>query len=131
MGNENPIASTPGEIIANQDFYSYDAKYIDDGYVINIPAKISKETSKKVQELAVKVFKVLSCEGMGRVDFFLKENGEVIANEINTIPGFTNISMYPKLWEADGISQTILLDKLISFAIARFEREQKLKTTIA
>ncbi|KKP87121.1 MAG: D-alanine-D-alanine ligase [Parcubacteria group bacterium GW2011_GWC1_35_8] len=130
MGNENPIASTPGEIIANQDFYSYDAKYIDDGYVINIPAKISKETSKKVQELAVKVFKVLSCEGMGRVDFFLKENGEVIANEINTIPGFTNISMYPKLWEADGISQTILLDKLISFAIARFEREQKLKTTV-
>ncbi len=130
MGNENPIASTPGEIIANQDFYSYDAKYIDDGYVINIPAKISKEASNKVQELALKVFKVLACEGMGRVDFFLKKNGEVIANEINTIPGFTNISMYPKLWEADGISQKILLGKLIDFAIARFKREQKLKTTV-
>jgi len=130
MGNENPIASTPGEIIANQDFYSYNAKYIDDGYVINIPAKIDKKLAEKVRELAIKVFKVLACEGMGRVDFFLKKNGEVIANEINTIPGFTNISMYPKLWEADGISQTMLLDKLIDFAMARFEREKKLKITV-
>jgi len=130
LGNENPLASVPGEIIANQEFYSYNAKYIDDGYVIEIPAKIDGKTIKKIQELAIKVFKVLCCEGMGRVDFFLKKNGEIIVNEINTIPGFTNISMYPKLWEASGFPLAKLLDELINLAIKRFEKEQKLKTTV-
>ncbi len=129
LGNEHPMASVLGEIIANQEFYSYDAKYIDDGYVIEIPAKIDKKTVKKIQELAIKVFKILECEGLARVDFFLKKNGGVLVNEINTIPGFTNISMYPKLWEASGLPQTKLLDRLIDLAIERFNKENQLKSS--
>jgi D-alanine-D-alanine ligase len=130
LGNDKPIASTPGEIISNHEFYSYDAKYIDEGARAEIPAKIDKKTTKRVQELAVKTFQVLNCEGMGRVDCFLKKNGTVLVNEINTIPGFTDISMYPKLWEASGLSQTKLLDKLIELAIERFEKEKKLRTSV-
>jgi D-alanine-D-alanine ligase len=130
LGNEVPMASIPGEIIANQDFYSYDAKYIAEGSVAEIPAKIPQKTAKKIQELAIKVFGVLNCEGMGRVDFFLKKNGEVVVNEINTIPGFTNISMYPKLWEASGIALPKLLDRLIELAFERFAKEKKLKTSV-
>jgi len=130
LGNENPIASIPGEVISNHEFYSYDAKYIDEhGAVLDIPAKISLQTAKRIQELAIKTFQALSCEGLGRVDFFLKDDGEIIVNEINTIPGFTKISMYPKLWEASGISYTDLIDKLIQLAINRFTKEQKLKTS--
>jgi D-alanine-D-alanine ligase len=130
LGNENPMASVPGEIIPTHEFYSYRAKYIDeDGAILKIPAELSPITIKKVQELAVKVFEVLCCEGMGRVDFFLKSNGKIYANEINTIPGFTKISMYPKLWEASGINCSQLIDKLIELAIKRFEREKKLKTS--
>ncbi|MFA4975149.1 MAG: D-alanine--D-alanine ligase family protein [Candidatus Paceibacterota bacterium] len=131
LGNENPMASIVGEIVPKNDFYSYKAKYIDgDGAVLLIPARLSKTISKKVQNLAIKVFQTLNCEGMGRVDFFVKKNGEVIVNEINTIPGFTAISMYPKLWEASGIPLSKLLDRLIELAIERFERESKLKTTV-
>lgn len=130
LGNENPVASVPGEIIVNQEFYSYDAKYIDTGSVTEIPAKVEKKTIKKIQNIAVQVFQTLNCEGMGRVDFFLKKNGSIVVNEINTIPGFTNISMYPKLWEASGLPLSKLLDKLINLAIERFEKEQKLKTTV-
>ncbi|MFA5931891.1 MAG: D-alanine--D-alanine ligase family protein [Candidatus Paceibacterota bacterium] len=130
LGNDMPIASIPGEIIANQDFYSYDAKYIDAGSVAEIPAKIDKKTTKKIQELAIKTFQTLNCEGLSRVDFFLKKNGDVLVNEINTLPGFTAISMYPKLWEASGLPLPKLLDKLINLAIERFKREQKLKTTV-
>ncbi len=129
LGNDKPIASFPGEIITNQEFYSYDAKYIDKGSIVDIPAKLPKKTKKKIQELAIKVFKVLNCEGMGRVDFFVKKNGEVVVNELNTIPGFTNISMYPKCWVASGLLVSKLLDKLIDLAIERFKRESKLKTT--
>ncbi len=129
LGNEKPIASIPGEIIANQEFYSYNAKYIDEGYVVEIPAKIDKKIAKKIQGLSIKVFQTLGCEGMGRVDFFLKKNGTIVINEINTIPGFTDISMYPKLWEASGIPQTKLLDKLIDLAIKRFNKESKLQTS--
>ncbi len=130
LGNEKPRASIPGEVIAGQEFYSYDAKYIDDSSRVEIPAKLDKNTIKKVQDLAVKVFKVLSCEGMGRVDFFLKKNGEILVNELNTIPGFTNISMYPKLWEASGLPLPKLLDKLIVLAVERFKKESKLKTSV-
>lgn len=128
LGNENPIASIPGEIIPHHEFYSYEAKYIDpNGAGLEIPAKLSPETITAVQTLAVKVFKTLCCGGMGRVDMFLKDDGSLVANEINTIPGFTKISMYPKLWEASGIPHTELIDRLIQLAIERFEREQKLK----
>lgn len=130
LGNDEPVASVPGEVIASHDFYSYEAKYIDEnGATLIIPAKLPVKTTKKVQELAVKTFKALACEGLGRVDMFLKSNGKVIVNEINTIPGFTSISMYPKLWEASGISYTKLIDKLIQLAIERFAKEQKLKTS--
>jgi D-alanine-D-alanine ligase len=129
LGNENPIASVPGEILPNDEFYSYDAKYKGSGSKVEIPAKLSTQTQKLVQELAIKTFKALNCEGMGRVDFFVKKNGQAIVNEINTIPGFTDISMYPKLWEATGIPVSKLLDRLINLALERFEKEQKLKTT--
>lgn len=131
LGNEYPVASIPGEIIANEEFYSYDAKYKGAGSKTEIPAKLPKEIIRKVQDIAVKVFKVLNCEGMGRVDVFVKENGEVLVNEINTIPGFTAISMYPKMWEASGLPLTKLLDKLVSLAIDRYKRESKLKTTVS
>lgn len=131
LGNDMPMASVPGEIVANQDFYSYDAKYIDTGSQSIIPAPIDKKTTKKIQELAIKTFQALNCEGMSRVDFFLKKNGAVLVNEINTIPGFTNISMYPKLWEASGIPVSKLLDRLIELAVERFKKEKKLKTTVA
>ncbi|MFA6256865.1 MAG: D-alanine--D-alanine ligase [Candidatus Paceibacterota bacterium] len=130
LGNDTPVASVPGEIIANQEFYSYDAKYIDQGSVAEIPAKLDKKTEKKIRELAVQTFKALNCEGMGRVDFFLTKTGKVYVNEINTIPGFTDISMYPKLWEASGIPQSKLLDILINLALERFNKEKKLKTTV-
>jgi len=130
LGNEDPIASIPGEIIPKHEFYSYETKYIDDdGALLEIPAKLPGDVVDKIQKLAVKTFKALCCEGMGRVDFFLKDDGGVIVNEINTIPGFTNISMYPKLWEASGIQYTELIDKLIQLAIDRFEREKSLKTS--
>ncbi|MBI3486373.1 D-alanine--D-alanine ligase [Candidatus Daviesbacteria bacterium] len=130
LGNEKPIASVAGEIIPSHEFYSYEAKYIDElGAKLEIPAKISSQTLKRVQNLAIKTFQALCCEGMARVDCFLKENGQVLINEINTIPGFTKISMYPKLWEASGISYSELIDRLIQLALERHQRDQKLKTS--
>ena len=129
LGNEQPVASIPGEIIPHSEFYSYKSKYIDNESVCQIPAKISKEKIKEIKNMALKVFRVLNCEGMGRVDFFLKKNGEILVNEINTIPGFTEISMYPKMWEASGLPLSELLDRLIVLAIERLGREEKLKTT--
>ena len=130
LGNDDPKASIPGEIIPTHEFYSYAAKYLDaDGARLEIPAKLDAATVKHVQELAVKTFKALNCEGMGRVDFFLTEDRTLYVNEINTIPGFTKISMYPKLWEASGIGYTELISKLIELAIERFEHEQTLSTS--
>jgi D-alanine-D-alanine ligase len=142
LGNEDPRASVPGEVISSHEFYSYDAKYLDEnGAVLEIPAKLPPETVKEVQGLAVKTFKVLECEGLGRVDFFLREAGpeaggnsgkpySVLVNEINTMPGFTRISMYPKLWGASGISYTGLIDALIDLAVKRYEKEKRLKTSL-
>jgi D-alanine-D-alanine ligase len=131
LGNEEPIVSLPGEITTTHDFYSYDAKYIDDnGALLQIPASLEEDTKKYVQKLAIKVFQILCCEGLSRVDFFLKKNGEIIVNEINTMPGFTKISMYPKMWEISGISYTDLITRLIELAINRFERDKKIKTSV-
>jgi D-alanine-D-alanine ligase len=131
MGNKEPMASVPGEIIPTHEFYSYNAKYIDEkGAALEIPAPIDEKTTKRVQELAVQVFQTLCCEGLSRVDFFLKKNGEVIVNEINTIPGFTKVSMYPKMWDASGIPYTELITRLIELAISRFEAEHRLKTSV-
>ena len=130
LGNDNPQASIAGEIIPTHEFYSYEAKYIDEnGARLEIPANIPAETLKRVQEMAVKTFKALDCEGMGRVDFFLQDDGTLYVNEINTIPGFTKISMYPKLWEASGIGYTQLISRLIELAIERFQHEQTLSST--
>lgn len=129
LGNNDPLASLPGEVTAAHDFYSYEAKYLDEhGAKLEIPAKLSNFLIKKVQKLAIDAFKTLACEGMARVDFFLKRDGTVLVNEINTIPGFTSISMYPKLWEVSGITYSDLIDRLITLAFERFEAEQKLKT---
>ncbi|MDR1838765.1 MAG: D-alanine--D-alanine ligase [Treponema sp.] len=131
LGNEEPSASVPGEVIPSHEFYSYDAKYLDEnGAALKIPAQLDEKTIKRIQELAIKVFQTLCCEGLSRVDFFLKENGEIIVNEINTMPGFTKVSMYPKMWEASGISYTDLITRLIELAISRFEKERRLKTSV-
>lgn len=131
LGNEKPIVSVLGEIVVHHDFYSYEAKYLDpNGASLKIPAKLPKNVARKIQELAIQTFKTLCCEGMGRVDFFVTYSGRIYVNEINTIPGFTNISMYPKLWEASSISYSKLLDKLIGLAIERFKKQQKLRTSI-
>ncbi len=130
LGNEDPIASVVGEVIPQHEFYSYEAKYLDEnGALLKIPAELPEATVREVQELAIRSFRVLCCEGMARVDFFLRGEGEVQVNEINTIPGFTRISMYPKLWAASGVSYTELVDRLIRLALERFEKEQKLKTS--
>lgn len=130
LGNEKPIASVPGEIIPQHEFYSYEAKYLDEkGAMLKIPAHLPRPIVRKIQTLSVETFKVLCCEGMARVDFFLRNDKEIIVNEINTIPGFTKISMYPKLWEASGIAYTDLIGKLIELALERFEREKRLKTS--
>lgn len=130
LGNDNPIASVPGEVIPIRDFYSYEAKYIDEkGAILQIPADLSVDIVNEIKEISIASFKTLCCEGMARVDIFLRDHDEIIVNEINTIPGFTSISMYPKLWEASGISYTDLIDMLIRLAFERFEREQKLKTS--
>jgi D-alanine-D-alanine ligase len=130
LGNEDPIASIPGEIITRHEFYSYEAKYLDEkGAALEIPAKLPPPVVEDIQRIAIKTFKALCCEGMARVDFFLRDNREVIVNEINTIPGFTKISMYPKLWEASGLSYPDLIDRLIELALERYRREKTLKTT--
>ena len=129
LGNEDPIASVPGEIVLRDEFYSYETKYIsEEGAEIVIPARITPSEKKKIQEMAIQAFKVLECAGMGRVDFFLTTGGKVYLNEINTIPGFTRISMYPKMWEASGISYPELCARLIQLAIERYSQEKRLKT---
>lgn len=131
LGNDKPEASVPGEITPSHEFYDYDAKYIDDnGAKLQIPAILDEAKITEVKELAVEVFKALCLEGMSRVDFFLTDSGKIFINEVNTIPGFTNISMYPKLWEASGLSYSNLIDRLINLAIQRYETQNRLKTTI-
>ncbi|MBI1802953.1 MAG: D-alanine--D-alanine ligase [Ignavibacteriae bacterium] len=130
LGNDEPVASVPGEIFSSNEFYDYDAKYVDGKSTAVIPAKLPKSVVKKIQELAIRTFKAVDCSGMGRVDFLVtKQGNKIYLNEINTIPGFTSISMYPKLWEASGLSYSKLLDRLIELAIDRYRQRQSLKTT--
>ena len=122
LGNESPIASILGEIVPSQEFYDYKAKYIDgDKSALVIPANLDESTTQQIREYAVKAFKCVNGRGLSRVDFFVdKDTGDVLINEINTLPGFTNISMYPKLWEATGISYVELIERIISLAIDEF-----------
>ena len=130
LGNENPRASVPGEILPSDEFYSYKAKYIDGKSELFIPASISKELSTQVQDLAIKTYKAIDCAGMARVDFLLdRDTNKLYLNEVNTIPGFTSISMYPKLWEASGMTYEHLVDELISLALERKVERSKSKRT--
>lgn len=130
VAGEKPLVSVPGEILPtiSHDFYSYEAKYLDEnGAELVIPAHLTQEQISQAQSLAQNAFTILDCEGMGRVDLFLdKVTGQFYFNEINTIPGFTSISMYPRLWEYSGINYSELLSRLIDLAIARHERKAKL-----
>ncbi len=131
LGNDEPKASIPGEIVPHREFYDYTAKYLEEGTRLTIPAKLSKAQVKKFQEFAVKAFRTLDLLGMARVDFFLEHRtGRILLNEVNTIPGFTSISMYPKLWEASGLPYRALLDRLIELALAQHRERQRTKYTI-
>jgi D-alanine-D-alanine ligase len=131
LGNEHPEASIPGEIVPLHEFYSYEAKYLDDeGADLRIPADLDEDTTRRVQKLAIRTFQVLCCEGMARVDFFLEPDGKLVVNELNSIPGFTQISMYPKLWGASGIGYSELIDRLLQLALERAGRERKLQSAV-
>ena len=120
LGNDAPQASVPGEVIPVNEFYDYEAKYLKEGSELIIPAKLSGTQTRRVQDLAVRAFQAIDCSGMGRVDFLLdRRTGKIYVNEINTIPGFTPISMYPKMWEASGLPYPQLLDRLIELALER------------
>lgn len=131
LGNDEPEASVVGEVVPAREFYDYEAKYLDEGSRLAIPAEIPAELSEQVRELAIKAFLAVDAAGMARVDFFLERGtGRLYLNEVNTIPGFTRISMYPKLWEASGLPYDRLVDRLIELAMQRFEDKQRSQTTI-
>lgn len=131
LGNDEPEASVIGEIIPFRDFYDYEAKYHDDRTQLRVPADIPAETAEECKRLAVQVYRALDCAGMGRVDFFLdRVTGKVWVNEINTIPGFTSVSMYPRLWEAAGLPYPQLVDRLIELALERYQDKRRtIRTT--
>jgi len=130
LGNDDPIASVLGEVVPCNEFYDYNAKYIDEGSELYIPAEMPEETTALIQDLAVRAFLAIDCAGMARVDFFVcRDTGKVYVNELNTIPGFTDISMYPKLWEASGIPYPELIDRLIDLAVERWEDRRDVETS--
>ena len=123
LGNEHPEASIVGEVIPDREFYDYASKYDAESTTgLDIPAKVDPETSGRIREMALRMYQVMGCEGYARVDFFLCPDGEVLANEVNTIPGFTSISMYPKLWEATGVGYSALLTRILELALERHRR---------
>lgn len=128
LGNDEPLASVPGEIIPCTEFYDYEAKYILNTSKLIIPAELEPDLAQKVQDLAIRSFKAIDCAGLARVDFFVDTaKNEIYVNEINTIPGFTKISMYPKMWEATGIEYSELIDRLLQLAMERFEDKKQNK----
>jgi D-alanine-D-alanine ligase len=129
LGNDEPQASIPGEIIPSREFYDYQAKYVNDDSRLIIPAALSEEQVRQAKDLAIRTFRALDCSGLARVDLFLeKTTGKFLVNEINTLPGFTSISMYPKLWEASGLAYADLVDRLIGLAMDRHSEKKKLRT---
>ena len=126
LGNDRPQASVPGEIVPSREFYDYAAKYLEEGSELIIPAKLKQAETKKLQELAVQAFRAVDCAGLARVDFLMDpKSRKLYVNEINTMPGFTSISMYPKLWAATGISYSDLIDRLIQLGIERHQDKKK------
>jgi len=129
LGNDHPIASLPGEIKTHHLFYSYEAKYVDpSGADLIVPALLSEKEVKEVQQLALRAFDVMECEGLARVDFFFSKEGDFYISELNTLPGFTPISLYPKLWSASGLSYQELIDRLVFLALERHEKRSRLYT---
>ena len=132
LGNDDPEASLPGEVIPSREFYDYEAKYIDDNSKTIIPAPLSDAETAEIRRLSIEAFKAVECSGMARVDFLLsRDTGGLFVNEVNTIPGFTTISMYPKMWEATGLPYPALLDRLIQLALERHGEKQRLRTSVA
>lgn len=128
LGNEKPKASLPGQVIMNTEFYDFDSKYVDkDASSTQVPAQLPGHQIEIIQTMAIKAYKAMGCEGLARVDFFVTNDGEILINEINTIPGFTNISMYPKMWEATGLPYPELIDTLIELGLERYKRDNQLK----
>jgi D-alanine-D-alanine ligase len=124
LGNDDPVASLPGEIVPDTEWYDYRAKYLEEGTTLHVPADLPPEVVERIQRMAVAAFQAIDCAGMARVDFFYREPDEVVLNEINTIPGFTTVSMYPKMWEASGLSYGELVDRLVELAVERSEAER-------
>ena len=131
LGNEYPEASGVGEIIPGAEFYDYTTKYIDDRSELVVPAVLEKSETESIRELAIRTFKAIDCSGLARVDFFMRSDGSVLVNEINTMPGFTPISMYPKLWAAAGVAYGDLIDRLIQFGLERHLDRKDLQTTLS
>jgi D-alanine-D-alanine ligase len=130
LGNSHPQASVCGEVILQDEFYSYDTKYINEqGACVAVPADLPQETHDRIRAIALQAFEVLECRGMARVDVFLTAQGEVVINEINTLPGFTNISMYPKLWAASGLGYSELITKLLELALEQHQQDSQLKSS--
>ena len=130
LGNDDPQASLPGEIVPSREFYDYEAKYIDDDSKTVIPAELPKDLVTKIQRLSIEAFRAVDCSGLARVDFLLsRDTGDLSLNEINTMPGFTSISMYSKMWEASGLSYAALVDRLIQLGLERHQQKQRLKTS--
>ena len=131
LGNDDPQASVCGEIVLSDAFYSYDTKYINEqGAQVVVPAAIASEVSDHIREVALKAFRTLECFGLARVDVFLTPDNQVVINEINTLPGFTNISMYPKLWAASGVSYQALITRLIELALERHQQDRALNSSV-
>jgi len=130
MGNDAPLASVCGEVLPGEEFYSYEAKYHDETSRTLVPAELAEETSERIRELAIKAYQVCDLAGLARVDFFIDlDSGEIFINELNTIPGFTQISMYPMLWEASGVGNQELVDRLVEYAMERKEQRDATKRT--
>ena len=131
LGNDEPAASVAGEVVPGREFYDYEAKYLDGGSTLQIPADLPEAQAAEIRRLAIEAFKAVDCSGMARVDFLLsRTSGALFVNEINTIPGFTTISMYSKLWAASGLDYPALLDRLIQLAVERHAQKQRLKTSV-
>lgn len=128
LGNDNPVASLPGEVISHAEFYDYKEKYLQDTAELKIPADLAPDVVEEARKVAIAAFRAVDGSGLARVDLFLTEENEIIVNEINTIPGFTSISMYPKLWEATGLSYPKLLDRLVELALEKHRDKQEIRT---
>ncbi len=128
LGLDGARASVPGEIVTREGFYDYETKYVTDKAELHVPANVTADEDRRIRAMAIQAFKALECDGLARVDFFLERgSGRILVNEVNTMPGFTSISMYPRMWEASGVPYTVLLERLVDCALARHRRKRRLR----